>query len=403
MCLGCHRNFLVCNWPNYQNQTLLQFRKSEAAASNGKVVLVYKDLRGGIDAQGKTRKVLTRQFLRTLIPEPNHNKAQEDLDQQLKTSLPLQLIVECVDAILVSNENTSQNRLYEETLNALRVEFSNCNAKGSEDWSLNAINLSMIQEYFLDAPRISEILRHLQASLHILCTRIMLNDVTFLLRLNADSFVFYSGMATLCCLETEILMMPNPFESEKIFEPLFENAKPPHDFNLNPILGDAYDALILSNQASYLLRSNTQQRICLATVLLRKVNCLIRMATNNHLHLYIHYCTKIVLLKIIHRTILVKDRQIQQANEQLLHSLQNAKKSEVKLLGLWPGIVCAACITAPSDTDLLLELCDQSEVCGITVETSEKLKSSLKRIWSENMGLGVLDNLAFLKTLLLNP
>ena len=86
---------------------------------------------------------------------------------------------------------------------------------------MNAINLSMIQEYFLDAPRISEILRHLQASLHILCTRIMLNDVTFLLRLNADSFVFYSGMATLCCLEKEIFNMTNPFESEKIFEPLF--------------------------------------------------------------------------------------------------------------------------------------------------------------------------------------
>ena len=98
----------------------------------------------------------------------------------------------------------------------------------------------MIRKFILPALRISEILKHLQASLHILCTRITLNDVSFWPRLNADSYVFYSGMATICCLETEILVMPNQFESEKIFEPLFENAKLPHDLNLNPILGDAH-------------------------------------------------------------------------------------------------------------------------------------------------------------------
>ncbi|RLV87647.1 hypothetical protein JA9_002327 [Meyerozyma sp. JA9] len=402
MCSGCDRNFLVCNWPNYRNQTLSQFRKSEVTASNNKVVLVNKDSGGGIDAQDKTRKYLTRQFLGTLIPEPSQYKAQEVLEHQLKTSLPLQLVVECVEALLVSNENTSQDLLYEETLNALREEFSNSSAKGSEDWGLNAINLLMIRELILPAPRISEILKHLQASLHILCTRITRDDVSFWLRLNADSFVFYSGMATICCSETEILMMPNPFESEKIFEPLFENAKPPHDLNSNPILGNAYEALILSNQTSYLLRSNTSQTINLATVLLRKINSLIRADANN-LQLSIVYCTKIVLLKIIHHRISIKDGKIQEANEQLLRSLHNAKRSEVKLLGLWPTIVCAACSTSPTDTDLILEFCGQSDVDGIPDELNEKLKSSLKRIWSENMGLGVLDDLAFLKALILNP
>lgn len=162
----------------------------------------------------------------------------------------------------------------------------------------------------------------MQVSLRILCTRILLNNVTFWIRLSTDSFVFFLGMAILCCLESEILMMPNPFETEKTFEPLYGISKPPHDFNMNPILGDAYEALLLSHQASYLLQSSTLQRMNLATVLLRKINCLLRVSTNNYIHLAIYYCTKIVLPKIIHRTILVEDKQIHASREQLLCSLQ---------------------------------------------------------------------------------
>lgn len=73
---GLSSQFFGVKLPNFQNQTLLQFRKREAANDDDKVVWVHEDLRGGIDAQGQAGKYLTRQFIRTLVREPTHNQTR---------------------------------------------------------------------------------------------------------------------------------------------------------------------------------------------------------------------------------------------------------------------------------------------------------------------------------------
>lgn len=410
ICLGCTRNFLKCEWPQYENQTLLQFRATKGKSiisSNGPsppdfswILSNLTDL--GIESEnGAYMDLIMGSFFGALIPEPTRTKAKEHFLQQHKTSLPLKKIAECIGTLLLSGNSDFQEQLYEDTLHTLRQAFGNSSDDILEDWALNTIALLTLREFSLDTPRLSELIKHLQASFHAIATRICRNQMSFWLRLTADSYTFYSGMVILCCGPAQISHIPNPLEVEKIWEPLFEDDEGRHDYETNPILSDLYVPFMLINQASYLLRSEHSRKEKLSLVLLRKVDKYIT-STGRPLSVVMYCCCKIILLKALYPEMLNRDHLVRTTNEKLLDELHRVPKTELAMFGSLPIVLSAICSYSQKNKASVNKLCFGNGGAVFTIDRDKNFELALRSIWTDEQGFQALDDISLLRILLLN-
>lgn len=412
-CTACSRNFLTCEWPTYPNQTLLQFKHAQKITSNGgssssksseSVPDSYAWMLTAFLGQTPEDdmallEALMGPFFLSLIPEQTRAKAKEQFLLQQRTSVPLKKIAECIGALLMSKDEECQEQLYEETLRTLSEEFGSATNDTVEDWALNTINLLTLREFSLENPRVSELVKHMQASFHVIATRICHNQILFWLRLAADSYTFYSGMLILCSDPDGIAKITNPIEVEKIWELLYSDADG-HNYDTNPILSELYGSFNLTNQASFLLRSTKPHCDKLGTVLLRKVERL-AMRAASPLLLVMYCCCQIILLKTLKPDISNLEKLVVLVNEQLIGDLTRVPTAEMSLFGILPIVICAACSVKQAHRATIMRLCSENN-WGAPTELNLKFSLALQSIWQNDTGISALSDTGLLGKLLLN-
>lgn len=403
------RNHLACEWPNFPNQTLLQFRASKeenqkkpANSGSDSYVRMLTALQGADLGDDTTAlQTIMGPFFLAVIPEPTRRKAQELFLLEHRASVPLKKIAECIGALVLSRDAEFQEELYGEALRTISLAFGSATDDTVEDWALNTINLLTLREFSLESPRLLELVKHMQALFHVISTRVCRRQILFWLRLAADSYTFYSGMVILCSGPAEVAKIVNPLETDKIWEALYEYGQCAHTYESNPILSDMYVPFLLANQASYLLRSQAPHNDKLGTVLMHKVeklmvSAVLPLAT-------VMYCScRIILLKLLHPSISIQGKQIEATNDQLINELETAPQAELAMFGLLPVVVSASCSYKQKHRETILRLCSNHNWEGTTPGRKTLFMGAIQSIWQDGIGLSALCDTDLLGRLLLN-
>lgn len=401
-CTGCQRNYLACNWPRYDKQTLRSF----SSEREDDQLLIESSQAGALDKNrqaflehdeedkykdNELLRFILGPFVNLIAPELIKGRVKAHFLSQLRRSPAFITISECLGEKYVKDRSDYGDLLYVETIGLIKKELESTNKDIREDWILNIITFFIFRELGTDSPQLQNITTHMRAAFEIISQRILGGATTFGLYISADSFLYHYSLVVLCCLVEMESQIPNSLVVEKVWEVLYGNAR--HNSDVNPLLANKYVAYIYLCHAAFLLRFPLLNNWILAKTVMKKLEVSL-LKKDSPFKRAVLMSTKLILLHVIHKGD-PSFSKVQSLEAPFLDALVSSSDEELRLFGLWPITACALICKSKKSRETLMSIYYRAR------DESNPLRSLIEEIWNEDTGFHALDDLTVMQKMFL--